>query len=170
MAVTDVAAGLASLRQLSQGTAVQVTVERAGRSLPLALDGAVANGESAGFRADGRKIAGGRLDPNPPGILGKFLRRTIGLKGDPFGGDQGGQGRLFGDTYEPYSVRDHFLEVFSGPHDWLSNNWYSNVTGNLVRMNWFYHQLFSLQSTIALVPATAIAGANIAPGMIYVRD
>jgi type II secretory pathway component PulC len=41
MAVTDVAAGLATLRQLSQGAALQVTVERAGRSLPLALDGAV---------------------------------------------------------------------------------------------------------------------------------
>jgi RHS repeat-associated protein len=127
-----------------------------------------ASGKSEGWRGDGHKLAGGRVNPNSDGIASKLFKK-LGIKGDIFGGEQGGEGRFFGDTYAPGSLRDHLMEAYAGPHDWLSSNWYSNVTGNLVKMNWFERQLFSIQSFAALVPATAIVGADVVPGMAYSR-
>jgi filamentous hemagglutinin len=127
-----------------------------------------ASGKSEGWRGDGHKLAGGRINPNSDGFASKLFKK-LGIKGDIFGGEQGGEGRFFGDTYAAGSLRDHLLEAYAGPHDWLSSNWYSNVTGNLVKMNWFERQLFSIQSFAALVPATAIVGADVVPGMAYSR-
>lgn len=77
-------------------------------------DGNHSQGYSNGFRGDGEKQAGGRVDPDP-------LHST---DVSALGGHQGGPGSfLWIFSYGPGDPLDRLLEAYAGPHDEL-NRWY----------------------------------------------
>ena len=84
------------------------------------LDPANASGSSKGFFGDAFKLGGGRFDlssMNPEAEL-------------PFGGFQGGDGKLFGRPYLWGGFTDNVVEAFAGPHDWLGSWWSYNRFGD----------------------------------------
>ncbi len=97
------------------------------------LDSRNATGKSAGFFGDAFKLGGGRFDVNiasqgedlylPDGSINPKFEL-------PFGGFQGGPGKLFGIDYEAGSWQDRLVESYAGPHDWLGSWWSYNGSGN----------------------------------------
>lgn len=98
-------------------------------------------GESAGYRGDGKKIAGVRYDVN-----GR-------VKSGPLGGVQGGEGRIFGMKYKPHSFVDRFLEAWAGPHDWFSSIFmYDPATGNNLVPGGIFSRAFRMFWTTISLP------------------
>jgi hypothetical protein len=114
------------------------------------LDGASAGGERA-------KV--GQLDPSK-------------VKHGIFGGNQvpGQPGRIFNRIYRVGGAADHIVEAFSGPHDWFSSWTYVSTgawTGFGRNLAWYLKPIDLVWSGVALVPAAAFVGSQVAPNLAF---
>ena len=117
------------------------------------LDDHNSSGVSVGLRGDRFKLGGCRFPCISPG--------------DPLGGVQGGEGRIFFWSYGRGSVGDNLVETFAGPHD-LFNSFMYDGQGNLQT---FYQQGFgrfvgNVASALNVLPATPFALASAAQPFI----
>jgi hypothetical protein len=112
------------------------------------------SGKSAGFRGDGRKLAG------------QWCFATGICKEAPFGGAQGGPGKLFGIAYKPGSMSDLVLEAYAGPHDWLDNLWFADH-GYLKQLTGFTNVVGTAYAGLNLVVATPFVAASVIPTGAY---
>jgi filamentous hemagglutinin len=119
------------------------------------LDPRNCSGKSAGFNGDGQKLAGGRYD-------------SVHTRGNPspLGGEQGGQGKIFGFDYPPNSVVDRVFETYAGPHDFL-NSWGYDAFGNLKNQTAFESFLGKTLNPLNVVIATPIAVSSTIPRTAY---
>jgi len=116
------------------------------------LDPRNAAGESAGFRGDNFKLAGGRIV--------SWLSEQVP---SPFGGVQGGQGRFFGHAYEPGSWLDLVHEAYAGPHDYLNSAYWYDSMGNIKRMSGFARGFGEVLNFANLAVATPFVAASVTP-------
>ncbi|MBI5050671.1 MAG: hypothetical protein HZC11_07350 [Nitrospirae bacterium] len=120
------------------------------------------SGKSSGIRGDNFKLAGARYNRNNPNAWPA-----------PFGGNQGGQGKIFGFNYPPNGIVNHILESWAGPHDWL-NGWTYDSVGNLRQLNLLESGINTFTNPLNIAIAAPLAiplalpqQAAAAPGIIY---
>ena len=127
------------------------------------LDPRNASGESVGFRGDGHKVGGGRVNPEAPDAVCS-----------PLGCDQGGLGALgipFTEIrfeYAPGSWQDRLVEAYAGPHDYLNNSfWYNPSTGNIRGgISQYAAYAGEILSVANIIFATPFVAASVVPGYI----
>jgi len=76
-------------------------------------------------------IIGHSPRPGLPATAGHLFRVTSRTRHSPLGGQQGGQGSVFGIAYQPGSLADRVVEAFSGPHDYLKSGFWYNSQGTI---------------------------------------
>ena len=129
---------------------------RTGMIAQSKLDPRNSNGISAGHRGDGFKLGGGRYNPSSPTA-----------PPSPLGGDQGGQGSIFGVPYKPGSWQDGLVEAYAGPHDYLNNMFardYDIATGDIRQgLSAFERGIAVTMNAADVVIATPFAAAGVLP-------
>ena len=103
------------------------------------------SGKSSGIRGDNFKLAGARYNRNNPGAWPA-----------PFGGNQGGQGKIFGFNYPSNGITSHVLESWAGPHDWL-NGWTYDSVGNLKNLNLLEQGINTITNPLNIAIAAPLA-------------
>jgi RHS repeat-associated protein len=120
------------------------------------LDSRNASGKSVGFKGDKFKLGGGRFDFDRPGIP------------SPLGGEQGGQGSLFGVAYQPGSWQDRLIEAYSGPHDILNSAYWYDRVGNIQQsMTPFARVIGEVINAANVILATPFVSASVVPEYAY---
>ena len=157
------------------------------------------SGQSAGVNGDGFKLGGTRADldvlcgaggerceipKNADGSIdtskpvtfkedyAEFLKSPDGQKmlSAPFGGLQGGERTLFGETYEKGSWQDKLIEAFAGPHDLIGGkiSGYYDIQGNARQGQSSAEKTANnVWSGIALVPAAPFAASQAIPPEVW---
>jgi len=99
---------------------------------------------------DNYKVAGARWDVATQGFVGSLL-----------GGDQSGQGYIFGIPYYKGSFIDMIMESFAGPHDFANSYWFYDAMGNNKTLtgNVFMLNLATNYTTSLMFAAPFAAGA-----------
>ncbi|MGU9978245.1 MAG: RHS repeat-associated core domain-containing protein, partial [Candidatus Oxydemutatoraceae bacterium WSBS_2016_MAG_OTU14] len=141
------------------------------------LAGGVLRSVALQFRS--QQIAQSMLNPENAGGL------SVGLNGDQFklggnryaygmevsgtfGGLQGGQGELLGQSYLSGSWQDHLVEAFAGPHDALNNwYWYDRVGNARPFTSPFLRWIGEGINLTNIYLATPFAIASTTPGYFY---
>jgi len=139
---------------LGRDVALLMRAETA-RSSSLDPLGRNTSGKSVGFNGDGKKYAGARFNPENPDAWPA-----------PLGGDQGGQGKIFGFDYQAGSSIDRVFEAYAGPHDWL-NGWTYDSAGNLRSLNLVEQCTNTLTNPLNVVIATPIVASSVMPRAAY---
>ncbi len=117
-----------------------------------------AGGVSAGFFGDGFKLGGGRFDLHSQ-------------SGSVLGGFQGGQGSLFGASYESGSFADYLVEAYAGPHDFLNSfYWYDSLGNIAVGTNVFARGIGEFTNYANVAVATPFAVGAMIPDYAYSQD
>ena len=114
-----------------------------------------AGGTSAGFFNDRFKLGGARND-------------IYGSNHSILGGNQGGQGVLFGITYTPGSWQDYVVESFSGPHDFLNSwYWYERNGNSKVGFSPLRRWIGEGLNGVNVILAAPFVAASVAPDYFY---
>ncbi len=114
-----------------------------------------AGGLSAGVAGDNFKLGGGRY--NVHGSNPSFL-----------GGHQGGEGWIFGRSYEAGSLWDRVVEAYAGPHDYLNSFYWYDEFGNIKsHLSSFQRRVGEMLNAANVLVATPFAAATLAPDYAY---